>query len=113
MSVALGASASASAVVLSHKVALVLTIVMLAFSTGSFAYNAQQRRGYGPLLLCLFAAPLLLSNPVINLLEVRLPPPRFPAPLCALHTRLLPPPAGVPDPATSRPCGSFVTRIST
>jgi len=69
MSVALGASASASAVVLSHKVALVLTIVMLAFSTGSFAYNAQQRRGYGPLLLCLFAAPLLLSNPVINLLE--------------------------------------------
>jgi hypothetical protein len=86
MSVALGASASASAVVLSHKVALVLTIVMLAFSTGSFAYNAQQRRGYGPLLLCLFAAPLLLSNPVINLLEVRLPPRASPRP-CARCTR--------------------------
>ena len=86
MSVALGASASASAVVLSHKVALVLTIVMLAFSTGSFAYNAQQRRGYGPLLLCLFAAPLLLSNPVINLLEVRRPPRAPPRP-CARCTR--------------------------
>ena len=70
MSVALGASASASAVVLSHKVALVLTLVMLVLSAGSFAHNAQQRRGYGPLLLCVFAAPLLLSNPVINLLEV-------------------------------------------
>ena len=70
MSVALGASASASAVVLSHEVALVLTLVMLVLSAGSFAHNAQQRRGYGPLLLCVFAAPLLLSNPVINLLEV-------------------------------------------
>ena len=69
MGVLLGASASASAVALSHKVALVLTLVMLVLSAWSFAHNACERRGYGPLVLCVFAAPLLLSNPVVNLLE--------------------------------------------
>eukprot|EP00937_MAST-01D_sp_MAST-1D-sp2_P002901 g2901.t1 len=69
MGVLLGASASASAVALSHKVALVLTLVMLVASGASFAHGAAQRRGYGPLVLCVFASPLLLANPIVNLLE--------------------------------------------
>ena len=69
MGVMLGASASASAVAASHQVALVMTIVMLVLSAYTFAHNARDRRGYGPLVLCLFASPLLLANPIVNLLE--------------------------------------------
>eukprot|EP01050_Picozoa_sp_SAG11_P015900 SAG11_NODE_2110_length_3805_cov_4.091203_1_plen_103_part_00 len=52
-----------------HWVSLAVTTGGLMFTSIALAWGAAARRGYGPLLLVLSAAPLLLANPTVSLLE--------------------------------------------
>ena len=46
-----------------------MTGLGLFLTTGLLSWSAEQRRGYGPALLVATAAPLLLANPAVALLE--------------------------------------------
>lgn len=62
-----GFAASSSAVFASHVIGVILSSISLSVSL----WNLHRTRGHGPgpLLLALFATPLLLANSVVNLLE--------------------------------------------
>ena len=64
LNVALGVSASSEAVLLSHWAAFIVTIVLQTVSVG-YLYRKESQ---GPLYLQVFASPLILANPVVNLL---------------------------------------------
>lgn len=63
------ASASASTLLLSRKLALIVTLVLVLATARSLYIGASQRRGYGPFMLCLFALPLVLAQPVVGVLQ--------------------------------------------
>jgi len=71
LNVLAGVATSATAVYASHMVGLVLTLLALVITIVYLIYVAlgPVSRGWGPVLLCLFAAPLIVANSVINLLE--------------------------------------------
>jgi hypothetical protein len=62
-----GLAASSSAVLASHIIGVIITSISLSVSL----WNLQRHKGHGPgpLLLAIFAAPLLLANSVVNLAE--------------------------------------------
>jgi hypothetical protein len=71
LNVIAGVATSAGAVFASHIIGLVLTLVSLSVTIGYLIYVAlgPVSRGWGPVLLCVFASPLILANSVVNILE--------------------------------------------
>ena len=64
-----GFTTSAGALYQAHWIGLAVTGLGLFLTTGLLSWSAEQRRGYGPVLLVATAAPLLLANPAVALLE--------------------------------------------
>jgi len=75
LNVALGlATASAGAINTAHWIGLVITTVLLVLTLLTLFYNARTRsKNWGPFMLCLFATPLLMANPILNILFDRDP----------------------------------------
>ena len=62
----LGTGASASAVMLSHQVVFVITILL---SVGNLLVMYMDRpRGFGPFILTVVATPFIMLNPIVNLM---------------------------------------------
>lgn len=74
LNVFLGFAASATVVETAHWITLATTILMLVIVSYNMFKGAFEPcgRGYGPLLLTLLATPLILCNPILNLLEDKL-----------------------------------------
>jgi hypothetical protein len=64
-----GFTTSAGALYQAHWIGLAVTGAGLLLTTVMLSWSAQNRRGYGPALLAATAAPLLLANPAVALLE--------------------------------------------
>ncbi len=64
-----GFTTSAGALYQAHWIGLAVTGAGLLLTTAMLSWSAQNRRGYGPALLAATAAPLLLANPAVALLE--------------------------------------------
>lgn len=64
-----GFTTSAGALYQAHWIGLAVTSAGLLLTTAMLSWSAQKRRGYGPALLAATAAPLLLANPAVALLE--------------------------------------------
>ena len=64
-----GFTTSAGALYQAHWIGLAVTGAGLLLTTAMLSWSAQNRRGYGPALLAATAAPLLLANPTVALLE--------------------------------------------
>lgn len=73
LSVVLGTTASASAVLFAHYISFGVTIALIILNTWMLYKSPMVETGkqFGPLLLCIFSSPLLLCNPIVNLLEDR------------------------------------------
>ncbi len=69
LNLVVGSSASASSVLLSHQVAFWVTVA-LGLLNVALLYK-DRPRGPGPLLLTLFAVPLVMLNPTVNLMQDR------------------------------------------
>eukprot|EP00457_Paulinella_chromatophora_P014218 gb/GEZN01014615.1/.p1 GENE.gb/GEZN01014615.1/~~gb/GEZN01014615.1/.p1 ORF type:complete len:206 (+),score=25.12 gb/GEZN01014615.1/:156-773(+) len=69
MNLIFGFATSSSAVLTSHKIGLALSLFSTIISFFLLLDNARKPcgRGYGPVLLSVFAAPLILANPLYNL----------------------------------------------
>lgn len=66
LNVIMGSSASASSVLFSHWVAFWLTILLGGLNI--YMVVKDHPRGIGPVLLTLFATPLIMLNPLVNLM---------------------------------------------
>lgn len=64
-----GFTTSAGALYQAHWIGLAVTGLGLLLTTAMLSWSAEKRRGYGPALLAATAAPLLLANPAVALLE--------------------------------------------
>ena len=62
----MGSSASASSILFSHWVAFWLTILLSVVNI--YMLVKDHPRGIGPVLLTLFATPLIMLNPLVNLM---------------------------------------------
>jgi len=70
LNVVLGLAASASAINTAHWIGLVITSILLVLTLLAlfFATRRRRQRNWGPFCLCLFAAPLVISNPIMNII---------------------------------------------
>ena len=64
-----GFTTSAGSLYHAHWIGLAFTALGLSFTAISLSWGAETRRGYGPSVLVATAAPLLLTNPMVSLLE--------------------------------------------
>ena len=71
LSIVLGTTASASAVLFAHVASFAVTALLIVVNTVMLCRSPlfQRHHQYGPLYLCLFSSPLLMCNPIVNVLE--------------------------------------------
>ncbi|OQR97302.1 hypothetical protein THRCLA_07028 [Thraustotheca clavata] len=54
---------------LSKKLAVIITALLVGYTARTLYIGAAKRRGYGPFLMCCFSIPLVLSQPVLQVLQ--------------------------------------------
>ncbi|CAK4609794.1 unnamed protein product [Aphanomyces euteiches] len=63
-----GTTASSSTLLLSKKLAVIITLLLVSYTARSMYQGATRRRGYGPFILCLFAFPLVMMQPILQVM---------------------------------------------
>ncbi|ETV93151.1 hypothetical protein H310_12760 [Aphanomyces invadans] len=58
-----------SSFVTALKLAVLITMLLVGYTIRSMFLGATKRRGYGPFMLCLFAFPLVMVQPVLQVLQ--------------------------------------------
>ena len=69
LSAIFGFQSSSGSLYRAHWVGLTVTFIGLSLTAASLAWRAAGRRGYGPAVLVISTAPLLLASPAVALLE--------------------------------------------